>query len=145
MNVKLLLVALITWCLVVVNAPVARAIGDGSATLYGRTLLEQINNYRHIHGLAPLRFDANLNRLAENHSFAMFQQKRVSHRDFNERFKRSGSQLCVENVGWNYSTPLKQFDAWRHSSGHDENMLKDGIARAGIAEIGKYVTFFACK
>ena len=75
----------------------------------------------------------------------MFQQKRMSHRNFDERFERSGSRLCVENVGWNYSNPLKQFDAWRHSSGHDENMLKDGVSKAGIAEIGKYVTFFACK
>lgn len=124
----------------------ARAAGDEEgATLYGRTLLEQINNYRHVNGLSTLRFDPRLIRLARTHSFEMFQQKRVSHRNFNERFERAGSNLCVENVGWNYSTPLKQFDAWRHSSGHDENMLKEGLSRAGIAEVGKYVTFFACK
>jgi uncharacterized protein YkwD len=139
------ILAVAAWCLVMVPAPVAHALGDGSASLYGRTLLEQINNYRRVHGLSTLRFDANLIRLAENHSFAMFQQKRVSHRNFDERFTRSGSQFCVENVGWNSSTPLKQFDAWRHSSGHDENMLKEGLTKAGIAEIGKYVTFFACK
>lgn len=123
----------------------ARAMEDDGSTLYARTLLEQINNYRQVNGLPPLRFDAGLTRLAKNHSFAMFQQKRMSHRNFDERFERSGSRLCVENVGWNYSNPLKQFDAWRHSSGHDENMLKDGVSKAGIAEIGKYVTFFACK
>ena len=132
--------------LCVVVAPLgARAMEDDGSTLYARTLLEQINNYRQVNGLAPLRFDAGLTSLAKTHSFAMFQQKRMSHRNFDERFERSGSRLCVENVGWNYSNPLKQFDGWRHSSGHDENMLKDGVAKAGIAEIGKYVTFFACK
>jgi uncharacterized protein YkwD len=118
---------------------------DEGATLYGRTLLEQINLYRQDNGLNPLRFDANLNHLAKTHSFAMSQQKRISHSKFNERFERSGSRMCVENVGWNYSTPLKQFDAWRRSSGHDQNMLKEGVYKAGIAEIGNYVTFFACK
>lgn len=121
------------------------AMQDEGATLYGRTLLEQINLYRQDNGLNPLRFDANLIHLAKNHSFAMSQQKRVSHSKFNERFERSGSRLCVENVGWNYSNPLKQFDAWRRSSGHDQNMLKEGVYKAGIAEIGNYVTFFACK
>lgn len=121
------------------------AAGQEGATLYGRTLLEQINLYRQDNGLPPLRFDADLIRLAKRHSFAMFQDKRVSHRNFNERFERSGSRMCVENVGWNYSNPLKQFDAWRSSSGHDQNMLKEGVTRAGIAEVADYVTFFACK
>jgi len=123
----------------------AGAMQDEGASLYARTLLEQINLYRQDNGLNPLRFDANLIRLAKNHSFEMFRQKMMSHRNFDERFERSGSRLCVENVGWNYSNPLKQFDGWRHSSGHDQNMLKEGVTKAGIAEIGNYVTFFACK
>jgi uncharacterized protein YkwD len=123
----------------------AREAPEEEATMYGRTLLEQINLYRQNNGLNPLRLDTGLIRLAKTHSFEMFQQKMLSHRNFNQRFERSGSRLCVENVGWNYSTPLKQFDGWRRSSGHDENMLKEGISRAGIAEVGNYVTFFACK
>ncbi|MCL2459152.1 MAG: CAP domain-containing protein [Desulfobulbus sp.] len=117
---------------------------DG-ASLYARTLLEQINLYRRDNGLGPLRFDAQLNRLAQRHSFEMFRQKMVSHRNFDQRFANSGSRMCVENVGWNFSVPRKQFDAWRQSSGHDQNMLKGELTKAGIAEIGSYVTFFACK
>lgn len=117
---------------------------EGGASLYARTLLEQINNYRNDNGLASLRFDDRLNHLAMTHSFAMSRQKRMSHANFDERFQRSGSRMCVENVGWNYPTPLKLFDGWRHSSGHNENMLKDGVSYVGIAEVGKYVTFFAC-
>lgn len=121
------------------------APGFDEATPYSRTLLEQINLYRRDNGLGPLRFDIRLIHLARSHSFAMFQQKRLGHQEFQERFKSSGSRYCVENVGWNYTAPLKQFDAWRHSSGHDQNMLADGITRAGIAEVGNYVTFFACQ
>lgn len=118
---------------------------EAGASLYARTLLEQINNYRNDNGLPSLRFDERLNHLAMTHSFAMSRQKRMSHANFDERFERSGSRMCVENVGWNYTTPLKQFDGWRHSSGHNENMLKDGVRYVGIAEVGKYVTFFACQ
>lgn len=122
-----------------------RSLDDQTITPYARTLLEQINNYRTYRGLSPLRFDAHLNNLALKHSFDMFHQKRMGHSGFSDRFRRAGSRMCVENVGWNYSTPLKQFDAWRHSSGHDENMLNGEVRYAGIAEIGKYVTFFACR
>ena len=97
------------------------------------------------YGLPSLRFDDRLNHLAMTHSFAMSRQKRMSHANFDERFQRSGSRMCVENVGWNYPTPLKLFDGWRHSSGHNDNMLKDGVYYVGIAEVGKYVTFFACQ
>jgi len=123
----------------------AAQMRDGGASLYARTLLEQINRYRRDNGLGPLRFDANLIRIAKNHSFDMFRQKMTSHHNFNQRFERSGSRMCIENVGGNLSTPLKQFDSWRQSKGHDQNMLTDGITKAGIAEIGNYVTFFACK
>ncbi|MCL1981441.1 MAG: CAP domain-containing protein [Proteobacteria bacterium] len=118
---------------------------DDGASLYARTLLEQINLYRRDNGLGSLRFDAQLARLAQYHSFEMFRQKMTSHRNFDQRFERSGSRMCVENVGWNFTNPLKQFDAWRQSSGHDQNMLKPELTKAGIAEIGNYVTFFACK
>jgi uncharacterized protein YkwD len=124
----------------------APAVQDGEGvTLYGRTLLEQINLYRRDNGLNPLRFEAQLIHLAKNHSFTMSRQKMVNHNNFNERFERSGSRMCVENVGYNYTSPLKQFDGWRNSSAHDQNMLNAEITKAGIAEIGNYVTFFACK
>ena len=121
------------------------AYEQDDAGLYARTLLELINRYRNDYGLPSLRFDDRLNHLAMTHSFAMSRQKRMSHANFDERFERSGSRMCVENVGWNYPTPLKLFDGWKHSSGHNENMLKEGVYFVGIAEVGKYVTFFACQ
>jgi uncharacterized protein YkwD len=124
------------------SGPVPAAAGT---SLYSRTLLELINTYRQEHGLNTLRSDAGLNRLARQHSFEMFRQKRISHLSFKERFDRAGSDLCVENVGGNHSNARQQFDAWRRSSAHNQNMLHDAIQKAGVVEIGNYVTFFACR
>jgi len=124
------------------SGPVPAAAGT---SLYSRTLLELINTHRQEHGLNTLRSDAELNRLARQHSFVMFRQKRISHLSFKERFDRSGSDLCVENVGGNHSNARQQFDTWRRSSAHNQNMLHDAIQKAGVVEIGNYVTFFACR
>ena len=123
----------------------SKEMRPAGVTSYGETLLAEINRYRQEHGLNALHFEPNLIQLAQKHSFEMFQQKMLSHRNFSQRFDRSGSHLCVENVGWNYPNPLKQFDGWQHSPGHDQNMMAEGIQKAGIAEVGNYVTFFACK
>ena len=44
----------------------AWSMQDEGVSLYGRTLLEQINLYRQDNGLNPLRFDAHLIHLAKN-------------------------------------------------------------------------------
>jgi uncharacterized protein YkwD len=68
----------------------------------------------------------------------------LNHDGFNDRAARSGFSYCVENVGWNYSTPEAQFEGWRNSSGHNQNMLNTHIGYAGISKVGSYVTFLAC-
>ncbi|MBM9536911.1 CAP domain-containing protein [Desulfobulbus alkaliphilus] len=117
----------------------------GSSSLYGRTLLELINTHRQEHGLHTLRTDAGLHRLARQHSFEMFRQQRINHLGFRDRFDRAGSTLCVENVGGGHTNARQQFEAWRNSSPHNQNMLHNGIQKAGIVEINNYVTFFACR
>ncbi len=115
------------------------------APWYSLALLDQINIYRLNKGLKRLRLDPMLVQLAEKHSLMMFKKQQTSHNNFEERFKQADSLLCVENVGWNYNLPQEMFESWRHSSGHNRNMLKKEVNRAGIAEEGRYVTFFACK
>jgi len=112
---------------------------------YSLDLLDQINFYRVSMGMKQLRLDPKLVQLAKEHSIEMFKKHQMSHNNFDERFAQADSQLCVENVGWNYQLPQEMFEGWRHSSGHNRNMLKKEVKRAGIAEVGKYVTFFACK
>ena len=111
---------------------------------YNLALLEQINLYRMEQKLNQLRIDAILTQLAQKHSLTMFQKQKTSHLKFAERFRQVDSLLCVENVGWNYSSPQSLFEDWRRSSDHNQNMLKKELNMVGIAEVGKYVTFFAC-
>jgi len=89
--------------------------------------------------------DANFNKLAKSHSQYMQKKNALDHDYFQERFTKSGRSLCVENVGWNYSTPEAQFQAWKTSDGHNKNLLNKKIKHAGIAKSGSYVTFFACE
>lgn len=135
----------VLWVLLLMLFTGAVPVSVEGASLYSRTLLELINTYRQEHGLNTLRSDAGLNQLARQHSFEMFRQKRIGHLGFKERFERAGSGLCVENVGGNHSNARQQFDTWKRSSAHNQNMLHDSIQKAGVAEIGNYVTFFACR
>ena len=135
----------VLWVLLLMLFTGAVPVPVDGTSLYCRTLLELVNTYRQEHGLNTLRSDAGLNQLARQHSFAMFRQKRISHLSFKDRFERAGSDLCVENVGGNHSNARQQFDAWKRSSAHNQNMLRDSIQKAGVAEIGNYVTFFACR
>ena len=136
---------LFLWLLPVAECTAGSLKTPEEDTGYSLALLEQINLYRKENGLNRLQFDRTLAQLAKSHSLDMYQKQRMSHDDFEARFRQAGSNLCVENVGWNYSSPAQMFDGWRRSSGHNQNMLKQGVTRAGIVEIGTYVTYFACK
>jgi len=111
---------------------------------YEERLFMHINQYRMANGLNPLARDENLTQLAKRHSVYMEEKNVLSHERFNERFRQSARSLCVENVGWNYQTPEDQFRAWKSSGEHNKNLLNNKITHTGIAQIGAYVTFFAC-
>ncbi|MFZ0724697.1 MAG: MopE-related protein [Desulfobacterales bacterium] len=111
---------------------------------YETQLLELISAYRTSNALSPLSFDALLNSLAAEHSEYMHANNSMNHDGFYDRADRSGFSYCVENVGWNYPTPDAQFEGWRNSSGHNQNMLNTHIGYAGISKVGSFVTFLAC-
>ena len=113
-------------------------------TEYEFKLRRLINDYRLDNGLTTVDYDPHLHLLAREHSKNMGRFNALSHNGFNERFKKSGYHLAVENVAYNYPNPETQFEGWRHSSGHNRNMLHPGISHAGISKVGNYVTFFAC-
>ncbi|MGO9380145.1 MAG: CAP domain-containing protein [Dissulfurispiraceae bacterium] len=117
-------------------------LDDTSQYIY--KLLNLINHYRESKRLKPLSFDNKLTILAQNHSADMQRKGVLSHDRFDERFKDSGHNSCVENVAKNYGAPRELFAAWQNSIGHDKNMLATDIKRAGISRVGTYVTFFAC-
>lgn len=108
-------------------------------------LLKQINRYRADNGRAPLLWDEGLLVSARGHSRRMCEEDTLSHKAFGERFRNSGRNYCVENVGRNAATGTDQFRQWKESAAHNENMLDKRIHIAGISKAGYFVTFFACE
>ena len=112
---------------------------------FGRHLADLINRYREIHGLSPLSLAEDLVTLAAEHSTDMAVRRRLTHEGFENRFKRTGSRMCVENVGWNYPTAEALLEGWRKSPEHHRNLLEPKVERMGIVADARYVTFFACR
>ena len=112
---------------------------------FAERLGELVNKYREQRGVRPLRVDDALSALAREHSIVMATTGRLSHDAFPSRVRRSGYRMCIENIGWNYSTSDAQFDGWRRSPGHDRNLLDTRVAWMGIGVASNYVTFIACQ
>lgn len=121
--------------------PAAAVDNDGD---YAQHLAPLVNQYRARRDLPPLTMDATIASLAREHSAAMAKAGQLNHDDFPSRVQRSGFAMCVENVGWNYTSPEGQFEGWRASPGHDRNMLDPRVARVGIGAVAGYVTMIAC-
>lgn len=113
-------------------------------TAFATTLGQAVNAYRATRGLPKLEADASLAKLAAAHSAKMASTGKLDHDGFQDRVRQSGFPLCVENVGWNYRSAQAQLDAWRRSPGHDENMRRTNLERAGVANVHGYVTWIAC-
>ena len=122
----------------------SHAMDIKASSAYEKELLKCINRHRINNGLAPLSFDDALGKMAKNHSDNMNNNQELNHDHFDDRFRQCGRACCVENIGWNYTTPEEQFKAWKNSKGHNKNMLNKQIKHAGISKVGTYVTFFAC-
>lgn len=129
--------------------PAAAAAGDTAAERGAETFVQQltalINDYRRAQGLQLLQPVAELESLADEHSEAMASQRLLTHEGFRTRHARSGSKVCVENLGWNHRTPQALLEGWRQSPSHHRNLLNPKVARVGIAARQRYVTFFACR
>jgi len=134
---KLLTALVIT---IATTAPACAQSMDG----FGRHLADLINRYRENQGLAPLTITQDLVTIATEHSTDMAVRRQLSHDGFNDRYNRTGSRICVENVGRNYPTAEALLEGWRHSPDHHRNLLEPKVSRMGIAADARYVTFFAC-
>jgi uncharacterized protein YkwD len=131
-----------------VPAPAAAARPEAVAErsdAFVQQLAELINQYRLDQGLQPLLPAAELASLADEHSEAMASQRVLTHDGFRARHARSGSKVCVENLGWNHRSPQALLEGWRQSPSHHRNLLNPKVARVGIAARQRFVTFFACR
>jgi uncharacterized protein YkwD len=122
------------------TAPAFAQSTDG----FDRHLADLINRYRANQGLAPLTVTPDLVTIATEHSTDMAVRRHLSHDGFYDRYNRTGSRICVENVGRNYPTAEALLEGWRQSPEHHRNLLEPKVSRMGIAADARYVTFFAC-
>jgi uncharacterized protein YkwD len=119
--------------------------GAERAESFVQQLAALINDYRRQQGLQALLPAAELVSLADEHSEAMASQRVLTHEGFRHRHARSGSKVCVENLGWNHRSPQALLEGWRQSPGHHRNLLNPKVERVGIAARERFVTFFACR
>jgi uncharacterized protein YkwD len=133
------------WPLATIIVFLLLSVQIAAASGFEDELLILINRYRKTKQLKPLVSSPLYSDLAVEHSQTMQEQGRMSHDGFEERFQRAtDARSCVENLGWNHQTAQSLFDAWKKSPGHNSNMLKRKLRRAGIGKEGAYVTLFVC-
>lgn len=111
---------------------------------YTDRLATLINDYRRAHGLGPLSFAVELASLASEHTERMVSVRQLSHEGFRDRSQRTGSRVCVENVGRGFPSAETLLNGWRRSQSHHVNLLDPKVSRMGIAASARFVTFFAC-
>ena len=102
---------------------------------------ELINQYRQANGKPRLTVSVNLNRMASWHAKDMADKNYFSHTDSLGRSPSTRGTQCEapsgvgENIaaGNSRDTAQEAFDAWKASSGHNQNMLNGSYKQIGIA------------
>ena len=114
-----------------------------AANGFERRAFELINDERRARGQEPLRWDADLNRLARQHSENMARQNFFSHtdRDGLDTADRAavggvcGWRAIAENIAYNqgFDDPVAfAVERWMQSAKHRENILRNAFTHAGI-------------
>jgi len=105
------------------------------------SLLRTMNNVRASHGLARLRVDYRLERVARGHSVDMLRHQYFAHGAFSARVNSSGAAgpLFGENLAFGPVSSSWVVNAWLASPEHRANLLRPGFRRVGIgALVGRF-------
>lgn len=99
-----------------------------------------ISAYRTSRGLNAVVMDEKLNEAASEQAQAIARAGRLSHGDFASRMAGHDVKAASENLAMGSSTLAGAMKQWRESRPHDQNLLKQGMTRIGLARadtIGK--------
>jgi drug/metabolite transporter (DMT)-like permease len=127
-----LLVTFIAGFLLVLFAAPAGAQGLSTSE---SSLLAAINGTRTGRGLAPVRVDVRLVRVARSHSTDMLRRNYFSHGSFSTRIRASGARgpMFGEDLAWGTAaTPQWIIGQWLASPSHRAVLLRPGFRRVGI-------------
>jgi uncharacterized protein YkwD len=117
---------------------VAAPAGAGRLTTTPPSLLAAINATRAAHGLATVRVDVRLVRVARAHSTDMLQRNYFSHGAFASRVRSSGARgpMFGEDLAWGTAaTPEWVVGQWLASPSHRAILLRPGFRRVGIGVV----------
>jgi hypothetical protein len=102
-------------------------------------VIDLVNAEREARGIRPLSYDADLAAAARAHSQDMGIKNYVGHDSldgttFDERIMAEGyiCGSCGENIAVGHTGPKAVVDAWMSSSGHRENILREGFCDIGV-------------
>lgn len=129
---------------------VAASVGQSSAETIGTRAQAAISRYRQQHGLSAVSVDPKLMQLANEQALAMAKAGVLEHdvyKPFSARVVRYGADLAVENIAAGTTSFDSALALWKHSPGHNANLLKGGATRFGIASASapqsRYKVFWA--
>lgn len=131
----------------------ARAASEIAAVrLDPAAAVSALNAYRASKGLTPVRLDPGLSAIAERQAKAMANADLLSHDvagAFASRLAagRIDATEAGENLGGGYMSLDEAMAGWRHSPGHDANLLMPSATRFGVAIAknpdGRYRVYWA--
>ena len=133
--------------LVLAALVLAPAAGAASLSRSESALLSQLNRVRATHRLAPLRFDARLERASRFHSQEMLRTGTFAHGAFAGRMAQFSvhGTFAGENLAWGvgYNGSARGIvAAWLKSPEHRANLLRPSFRRIGISELsGSFLGF----
>ncbi len=118
-------------------------VGDYSTDAEEAAFFALLNDYRAANGLSRLTLSTNLDRgatwiiedMAPNHYFAHTDS--LGRTPYQRGLDCGYPEGAGENLagGWNWDTAQEVFDAWKASSGHNQNMLGSFYTQVGIARL----------
>jgi uncharacterized protein YkwD len=113
----------------------AAPVGARSLSTTESSLLSAVNGTRASHGLAPVRIDVRLARVARSHCADMLRGDYFSHGSFAARVRSSGAPgpMFGEDLAWGSSATSQSIIAqWLASPAHRAVLLRPGFRRIGI-------------
>ncbi len=119
-----------------------------------RLATAELNAYRRLHGLGPVRFNDKLAVASRIHAKDLAVHGTISHSGTDgsghgERMQRQGYafSFAAENVATGQQSWAKVFQAWKDSPGHNANLLQRDVTDFGIALVYEpkttYQTYWA--
>ncbi len=115
-----------------------------AASSFSARFLCLLNQHRSANGRGSLNYDQKLNQAASGHSAWMRGVNTLSHTgannsSFTERCAAAGTTCFAENIAQGFTSAEHLFTIWKHSAGHNANMLGPYSA-LGLGTAGSFAT-----